>query len=346
MTRMRADILRQPAALRACLRQLRGSESVRAASRILAEASEVVVAGIGASYHAAIAVAGLLGRRGRFARAADLSELPAHGAFRPGTALLALSRSGRSAELADVPDLARRHGLRLLAVTNDPESPLARAAEIAVVPGVGYDHAVSVVTYTAVALAGGLVADPRVPELGPALEGLERAVPSWSERLESWMPPEGPAYFLARGAARAAAREARLLWEEAAKSPAAALSTGEFRHGPQEVVRPGMLVGLWIDPERRRGEDLAMARELAELGAQVLLVGQDLPDEGRSFRLPGVDPGWQFLADAVPLQLAAERASRARGVDCDAFRLCSYVVESSGGLRAPATKGAGPWTPF
>jgi glucosamine--fructose-6-phosphate aminotransferase (isomerizing) len=336
---MKADILRQPAALRACLRTLRGSETVRAASRLVGQASEVFVAGIGASYHVAMAVADLLGRRGRFAQAVDLSELPARRSFRPGTALLALSRSGRSVELAELPNLARQHGLRLAAVTNDPESPLARAAEVAVVPGVGYDHAVSVVTYTAVALAGGLVADPRIPELDAALEGLERAIPSWSERLESWSPPTGPAYFLARGAARAAAREARLLWEEAVKSPAAALSTGEFRHGPQEVVRPGMLVGLWIDPERRRDEDLAMARELGELGAQVLLVGQDLPDEGRSFRLPAVDPGWQFLLDAVPLQLAAERAARARGVDCDTFRLCSYVVETSEGLRAPATKG-------
>jgi glucosamine--fructose-6-phosphate aminotransferase (isomerizing) len=340
MTLMKADILRQPAALGACLQRLRGAESVRAASRIVSQASEVLVAGIGASYHAALAVAALLGRRGRFAQAVDLSELPARRAFRSGTAVLALSRSGRSAELSELPDLAGQHGLRLAAVTNDPESPLARAAEVAVVPGVAYDHAVSVVTYTAVALAGGLVADPRVPELGAALEGLERAMPAWSERLESWTPPTGPAYFLARGAARAAAREARLLWEEAVKSPAASLSTGEFRHGPQELVRPGMLVGLWIDRERRREEDLAMARELRELGAEVLLVGQDVPDDGLSFRLPGVDPGWQFLLDAVPLQLAAERASRARGVDCDTFRLCSYVVETSEGLRAPATKGA------
>ena len=339
MTRMRADILRQPAALRACLRTLRGSESVRTASRIVAQAPEVLVAGIGASYHAAMAVADLLGRRGRFAQAVDLSELPARRAFRPGTALLALSRSGRSAELAELPDLARRQKLRLVAVTNDPESPLARAAEVAVVPGVGYDHAVSIVTYTAVALAGGLVADPRLPELDAALEGLERAIPGWSERLESWPPPTGPAYFLGRGAARAAAREARLLWEEAVKLPAAALTTGEFRHGPQEVVRPGLLAGLWIDPERRREEDLAMARELVELGAQVLLVGQEIADDGLSFRLPAIDPGWQFLLDAVPLQLAAERAARTRGVDCDAFRLCSYVVETSEGLRAPATKG-------
>jgi glucosamine--fructose-6-phosphate aminotransferase (isomerizing) len=334
MTRMKADILRQPGALRSCFRSLRGSAAVGTASRIIAEAPEVLVAGIGASYHAALAVADLLERRGRYARAVDLSELPARRTFRPGTAILALSRSGRSAELADLPGLARRHGCRLVAVTNDPGSPLARAAEVAVVPGVGFDHAVSIVTYSAIALAGALVADPQPPEVEPALEALERAILLWSGRLETWTPPEGPAYFLGRGAARAAAREARLLWEEAVKSPATALTTGEFRHGPQEIVRPGMLAGLWLDAERRRPEDLAVARELVELGAQVLLTGQDIPDEGLSFRLPGIAPGWQFLLDAVPLQLAAERAARARGVDCDSFRLCSYVVDTDGGLRA------------
>src|SRR3954468_11007573 len=113
---MKADILRQAEALRARLRRLRGSAAVGTASRIVAEAPEVLVAGIGASYHAALAVADLLGRRGRYAQAVDLSELPARRAFRPGTAILALSRSGKSAELAELPGLARRQSLRLVAV--------------------------------------------------------------------------------------------------------------------------------------------------------------------------------------------------------------------------------------
>jgi glucosamine--fructose-6-phosphate aminotransferase (isomerizing) len=342
-TRMMADILRQPAELRGCLQRLRDDAALRSAGRLLAKASDIVLVGIGASYHAALAAAPLAGRP---IFVADASELPAQTAFRPGTVFLALSRSGKSVELVALLEQARRHGFPVVAVTNAPESPLGRGAAATIALGVGFDHAVSIVTYSAVALGAALVlsaaADHAVPDLEAPLTSTERAIPGWRRRLEAWTPPPGPAYFLGRGPGFGSAREARLLWEEAAKSPATALTTGEFRHGPQEIVGPGMLAGLWLDPERRREEDLLLSRELATIGAQVLLVGQDLPDDALSFALPRIDPAWQFLVDVVPAQLAAERAARATKADCDTFRLCSYVVESERGLISPVVKGETP----
>jgi hypothetical protein len=43
-------------------------------------------------------------------------------------------------------------------------------------------------------------------------------------------------------------------------------------------------------------------------------------------------PEWQFLIDVIPTQLAAERLAHLSGVDCDSFRLCSYIVENEWGL--------------
>ena len=333
MTRMMADILRQPAELRACLSRLRTSGVLREAARLLAGASDLTVVGIGASYHASLAVASPLGPA---ARAADASELLHQESFRPGSVLLVLSRSGRSVEVVGVLEQARRHGARVVAVTNDPGSPLGAGADVVVPLGVARDHAVSVVTYTAVGLAAALATARPLGNLEKSIDALEEAIPGWRGQLEEWTPPEGAAYFLGRGAGFGTAQEARLLWEEAAKSPSTALSTGAFRHGPQEIVRPGLQVGLVIDGERRRQEDLHLARDLGSLGAELLLVGRGL-DEGRGvFRLPEVDPAWQFLFEVVPFQLAAERAARVRGVDCDAFRLCSYVVEFEGGLLPAA----------
>ena len=125
-----------------------------------------------------------------------------------------------------------------------------------------------------------------------------------------------------------------LLWEEAAKAPASALTTGGFRHGPQEIAAPGLRIGLWLDGERRREEDLSLARDLRRLGARVMVVGRDVPGDAGDlvFNLPAVPAAWQFAVDVVPAQLAAEALSRRRGVDCDTFRLCSYVVEAEGGL--------------
>jgi glucosamine--fructose-6-phosphate aminotransferase (isomerizing) len=118
------------------------------------------------------------------------------------------------------------------------------------------------------------------------------------------------------------------------KSPATAMNTGSFRHGPQEMVAAGARFGIWIDAERMRAQDLAVARDLRKLDAAVMLIGQNVPQDAGDlvFQLPSVPPGWQFLIDIIPVQLAAERLAQLSGVDCDSFRYSSFIVEDEYGL--------------
>ena len=61
-----------------------------------------------------------------------------------------LSQSGRTTELVDVATWARRCGARTIAITNDAASPLADAADIALVTSAGAELAVPATkTYTA-----------------------------------------------------------------------------------------------------------------------------------------------------------------------------------------------------
>jgi glutamine---fructose-6-phosphate transaminase (isomerizing) len=345
-TRYLRDILRQPAELDRWLREAGAAtrEDLEAASAILRESRDLYIVGIGASWNAGLAAQSFLAAAGRPACLVDASEFLHRKAFRPGSAVLALSRSGKSVEMVRLLDVAAEAGARVVAVTNAPDSPLGRGAEATVPLGTAFDHGVSVVTYSAIALAGAVVAASSAGTLDPAelatlrkaLERLPDAMAGWRDALRGhgWFAPEAATYFLARGASLASAHEAALLWEEAAKAPARALTTGGFRHGPQEIASPGLRVGIWIDSERRRREDLALTRDLRRLGVRVLAVGRDLPADAGDlvFPLPEVPSAWQFVLDVVPAQLAAEHLSRVRGVDCDTFRLCSYVVESEGGL--------------
>ena len=50
------------------------------------------------------------------------------------------------------------------------------------------------------------------------------------------------------------------------------------------------------------------------------------------FQLPSIPSEWQFLIDVIPAQLVADRLAALSGVDCDTFRLCSFVVEDDAGL--------------
>jgi hypothetical protein len=93
-------------------------------------------------------------------------------------------------------------------------------------------------------------------------------------------------------------------------------------------------MGIWIDGRRMCEEDLAVSGDLRRLGAAVMLIGRDLPENAGDLvlQLPQVPPQWQFVIDPIPAQLAAERLARLSAVDCDSFRLCLYIVEDDGGL--------------
>jgi glucosamine--fructose-6-phosphate aminotransferase (isomerizing) len=209
---------------------------------------------------------------------------------------------------------------------------------------VGLDHALSVNTYSTLAAAAVALASVTLGSFDREIKTLlvraacetGEAIPGWREQISDalWPMPQCSYYFLARGSSLASCHEARLLWEEGVKWPATAMGTGGFRHGPQEIVTEGLRVGMWIDRQRMREEDLAVARDLGKLGASVMVIGQNLPqDAGElALQIPKMPTAWQFLFDIIPAQLAAEHLARLAGVDSDSFRICPYIVQGEYGL--------------
>ncbi|HEX3350493.1 MAG TPA: KpsF/GutQ family sugar-phosphate isomerase [Acetobacteraceae bacterium] len=93
----------------------------------------VVVSGIGKSGHVARKIAATLASTGTpalFVHPAEASHGDL-GMVLAGDAVLALSNSGETAELADLIAHSRRFGLPVIAVTSRPDSTLARAASVA-----------------------------------------------------------------------------------------------------------------------------------------------------------------------------------------------------------------------
>jgi glucosamine--fructose-6-phosphate aminotransferase (isomerizing) len=348
MTALMQDILNEPQELSRTLEYTLGPgrAALESAARIVDQAERVILTGIGSSWHAGMAVLSLFEAAGRPASLIEASELLHFAEIPRNSAVVVLSRSGRSVEVVGLLDKARRASAPIIGITNTPDSPLAQGAGVTLRLETAFDHNVSVTMYSALTVAGGLLAAAVLGSLDNALAGALRealsasrgALEGWRQQVQesAWIAPNTPTYFLARGGSQASCHEARLLWEEAAKSPATAMTTGGFRHGPQEILGPGapLRVGLWIDGQRLRDQDLALAADLRRHGASVLLVGQDLPVDAAElvFRLTAIPATWQFLIDIIPAQLAAEHLSRVRGVDCDSFSVCPYIVEAEGGL--------------
>ena len=404
MTHFLKDILRQPEELRRTLEHLAGPAgagrgALEAATAAIRGARHVYLTGIGSSWHAALNVSMLFHQHAHPVYLHDAAELLAFAAFPKDSAMIVISRSGKSTEIVQLAAKARKEGVTVIGITNVPEGTLAQEAHHAIVVPIQLDHAISVNTYTTLALATGLLANAVVGEKekadssasgygGPQPEGRNdksdvfqqgagpqalgnprqeeklqqaaalqkrlaeallmafaeagRVIPRWQEQIaaSAWLKPHSTTYFLARGSSLGSAYEARLMWEEGVKTPATAMGTGSFRHGPQEIITKEMRFGIWMDGAQMREQDLALARDLRKLGARVMLIGQNLPEDAGdlAFQLPAIPAAWQFLIDIIPAQLVAERLAGLSGVDCDTFRLASYVVDDEGGLLPKEAK--------
>ncbi|HVZ17184.1 MAG TPA: SIS domain-containing protein [Terriglobales bacterium] len=347
MTHFLQDILRQPEELQGTFSHLRQSSSatdLRAAAAAIQNARMVYLTGIGSSWHAALCVHPLLCLSQKHICLRDLSDLLGFTPIPEKTTIIAISRSGRSVEITQLLSKARESGAAVIGITCSSDSPLAREAQVPIVVPTLRDHGISVNTYTTLAAAAGALichvnngfSHPLIDSLLRGIEETEKELTGWRTKIETsdWTAHPAATYFLGRGCSLGSCHEARLLWEEGAKLPATAMVTGSFRHGPQEIIRPGMRFGVWIDSSYMRPQDLAVTRDLEQLGAKVMLIGQEVQNEaaGLVFQLPQFPPNWQFLADIIPAQLSAEHLARVSGADADSFRFCSYVVDGEFGL--------------
>jgi glutamine---fructose-6-phosphate transaminase (isomerizing) len=346
VTHFLRDILRQPDELQRTLDHLSGAGrgALDAATVTVRAARHVYLTGIGSSWHAGLNVSTLFQLGARPVYSVDAAELVQFAAIPAGSVLMVISRSGRSVEIVQLLAEARESGATVIGITNAADGALAREAQIAIVVPVALDHAISVNTYTTLALAAGILAacvtgsfdTPLADSLSRSFAAAGRAIPGWQAQIENspWLAPKSVTYFLARGTSLGSAYEARLMWEEGVKSPATAMGTASFRHGPQEIVGKDVRFGIWIDGAKMREQDFALARDLRKLGARVMLVGQRLRNDDADlvFNLPEIPAPWQFLIDIIPAQLVAERLARLSGSDPDTFKLCSFVVEDESGL--------------
>ena len=186
MTHFLRDILRQPKELRWTLEYLTGAGSgaIGKAAAATRSARAVYLSGIGSSWHAAVNVAPMFQEATRPVQLVEASELLLFGELPAESAMIVISRSGRSIEIVQLVEKAKRSGVKVIGITNAPDGTLAKEADFAIVVPVGMDHAISVNTYSTLAAAAGVLAQMAVnkfdakdaSELAVAVEEAGRAI--------------------------------------------------------------------------------------------------------------------------------------------------------------------------
>lgn len=256
--------------------------------------------------------------------------------------VVGISQSGESPDIVNVVREGRAQGALTLAITNEPESPLASAAELVLETLAGSERAVAATkTYTAQLLAIALVCAVaaedserldqlgRVPDLVRELLGQDETIRSAAER-HRYMEQ---CVVLGRGFNYATAYEWALKLKEMTYVVAEPYSSADFQHGPVAIVSDGFPV-LAVAPSGLVLENLvALLETLAgEHRAELLVVSNDdrpLALATTPIRLPQDLPEWLSpLVAIVPAQLFCYHLARARGLDTERPRGLAKVTRT------------------
>lgn len=329
---MAAEINEQPALWEARLADQRPiaeiAERLRAASPRF-----VLLAARGTSDHAALYAKYLIeiyhGLPAGLASPSTMTVYEARPDFRD-VLLVAISQSGESPDLVRTTEVARAGGALCLAVTNNPDSPLADAAELHLSLAAGQERAVAATkSYTAQLLAlyllsalwrgSGSEAARRLPELGQAVLARNNELQSLAARYRF----ATRLVTTARGFSYTTAREAALKLMETSYVAAQAFSGADLLHGPLAMLDPLVPV-LAVIPEGAGGDAMRQALpRLRSARADLFVVGHKhaVADADAGFVLPeGVNEEVSPLLEILPLQLLALHLAAARGEDPDAPR--------------------------
>jgi glucosamine--fructose-6-phosphate aminotransferase (isomerizing) len=248
----------------------------------------------------------------------------------PRSCLVAVSQSGASPDLLAALESARRRGAPTIAFTNEPDSPLARGADVHVPLAAGPERSVAATkTYTAELLALHLwlraaaghpaaVVDDEVHALAEhgrtVIRRSAELAPGLTGRLES----ADRAVLIGRAFGAATAREGALKLMETSSIAASGWSAADAKHGPLASVTPGTPVFCFVGEQAGRESVEALLPDLRARGADLYLVGAEPDGTGLAAVLPsGVADAFLPVLSILPMQCLALELALRKGFDPD-----------------------------
>ncbi|MDA9639541.1 SIS domain-containing protein [SAR116 cluster bacterium] len=251
-----------------------------------------------------------------------------------GTAAIGISQSGQSPDIVRMLESAAGQGSLSIAITNDPDAPLASASEHTIPLLAEPEVSVAATkTFLASMVAGlGLVAHWKEDQhLIRALDDLpallEQAIAiDWAEMMP--VITGGPLFILGRGPSLAIANEAALKLKETSQIPAASFSSAEVLHGPISLMNDGFPIIAMIARDAAEDSIAAICDRLAADGASVFATSNNVK---AAHRLDFVASGHP-LCDSITLIASfysfGERLARERGANPDLPRHLMKVTET------------------
>lgn len=348
---MLKEIMEQPAAVKDTLRRRIDEKAGRVildelnfTPGELRKLEKIFIVACGTAYHAGLAARYALEKLAGVSVEVELASEFRYREplFKENQLVLVVSQSGETADTLAALRLARRNGVRVVAVTNVVGSSAAREAgdvlftwagpEVAVASTKAYlTQLIALYLFTIyLAEARESITSELRAELVEELallpgqlsrvlqEGRLRELRSYSGRLARWED----AFFLGRGMDYAVALEGALKLKEISYIHAEACAAGELKHGTLALITPGIPVIALATQNSVIEKTMSNLQEVKARGGEIFLVTQEEREEMAGladtvFFIPAVRDILAPVLAAVPLQLIAYYTSAARNCSID-----------------------------
>jgi glucosamine--fructose-6-phosphate aminotransferase (isomerizing) len=309
----------------------------------LGELERLTMIACGTAYHACVVAKYWLERIARIAVEVDIaSEFRYRAPAMPqGGAAMFVSQSGETADTLAALRYAKAQGQKIIAVVNQPESSIAREADIVLPtlagPEIGVASTKAFTTQLAVlacftvalARARGAIGHAREAELVAALTEIPsraRDVLNHDERIREIAVEIAEArdvLYLGRGSAFPLALEGALKLKEISYIHAEGYAAGEMKHGPIALIDEAVPVIVLAPPDDLFEKTLGNIEEVMARGGRVVMISDATGVARLGDRLasgivvPACDPIVAPLLYAIPIQLLAYHVAVIKGTDVD-----------------------------
>jgi len=332
------DILDQPRALTDTLAALDTSAALRSIAGRLRRGDfrTVVLTGMGSSFHALHPTNLALIDHGFTAVMIETAELVhyAKQLFDPQTLIIAVSQSGKSAEMVRLLEVNRQRSA-IVAVTNTADSPLAKAADANILTAAGHEFSVSCKTYVCALMAlqwlTSLLCDR---DLSHVSEQLKRDCPTVQEYLSGWkhhvqslaelLSGTRHLFLVGRGASLAAVGTGALIVKESDHFHAEGMSSASFRHGPLEMISDEIFVLVFAGDLPTRDLNQRLLDDIRQQNGRTELVGEE--SGFAACKLPAASRIFRPILEILPVQMVTLALAAQVGREPGRFELASKVT--------------------
>jgi glutamine---fructose-6-phosphate transaminase (isomerizing) len=332
------DILDQPQALEKTLEALEPTKSLLHLSGRLNKGKfqRVVLTGMGSSFHALHPLNLSLIGHGLTSIMVETSELVHYKKrfFDPETLIVAVSQSGESAEMIRLAQTNRQRSA-VIAVTNTPDSALAKHATAAIVTQAGHEFSVSCKTYVSALMAlkwlGDLLCER---DLRRTRSELKFASPAAASYLADWkdyvralvkaLQNTRHLFLVGRGASLASVGTGALIVKESDHFHAEGMSSAAFRHGPFEMLGSETFVLVFGGDPKTRDLNYRLLCDIRQQGGRAELVDED--SELMACGLAKHGAGIRQILEILPVQMITLALAARAGREPGRFVLATKVT--------------------